>query len=209
MKDKQYKHLLFAFAMLSALIMQGCAVGGIRKGLVPQCPEGQWTRLPQESSYRCEYVCEDNTVQLRYVPLDTVGFIGPPLLPLIPVPVSEPKKLLFDIHLINKKGVLPSEPLSVQVKLPSTTQPCTPVNVVDLQKNMNVMKEEGMYHVDVLMGGRGSLFRTYLYKFDIERKDITNFELIFQSDFNGCSIPPIRYEIKSKPAYKPLVAPGG
>jgi hypothetical protein len=143
---------------------------------------------------------------MRLIPLDSSVLVGFPLIPFIPVFEKEPKKLLFDIHIMSKEGNLPDQPPNIKLKESAFGEEYSPIRVVHVETNIGAIKEEEIHHTEFAIYGDGRT-ATYLYKFDIDRKSIDAFDLIFPTDYMGCSIPKIRYKAKKKFIYRPFYLP--
>jgi hypothetical protein len=201
---------VFSIALtMSAMISAGCSALGTVRVIVPECNEGQWSQIKEEQRlYRCEYACGGSVVRVREIRLRSWGLVGLPLIPFIPVSNKEPKKLLFDIHIMSKEGKLPDQPPNIKLKESAVAEEYSPIKVVHVEKNITVIKEEEMYHTDFVIYDDGrTAGKTYLFKFDKDRKALDTFELIFPADYMECSIPNIRYKAKKKFIYRPFVIP--
>jgi len=163
----------------------------------------------EKSVYRCEYKCRDAKILVRSFPITTTGFIGPPLLPIIPLHIKRQTKLLFFIRSEGIDEKLPEGPFDIVVRLPNDQKAYAPIRVAEISKNSDVMREERLFQIELpLCSGPDKPCRSYLYKFDIESVNIQSFDIIFSSEFMDCLVPKMHYKKTKKSGYHPLVLPG-
>ncbi len=191
-------------AVISSLI-GSCSVARWDSYISPQCSESGWTEI-EKSVYKCEYKCGDDKILVRGFPVSTTGLIGPPLLPIIPLHIKRQTKLVFFIRTEGIDEKLSERPFDIVVRLPNDQKVYAPIRVADLLKNLDAMEEERLFQIELpLCSGPDKPCRSYLYKFDIESANIESFDIIFSSEFMGCSVPKMHYKKTKKSGYHPLV----
>lgn len=207
---------IFIIISISSILCFGCSILGGSKSLVPYSQHESWTKITKkDSSYLYEYACNNSSIRVRDILIGGWGFIGPPLIPVIPMqlvftlgempPIQGKNYLLFDIHISTHDRKLPDEPIALELLIPSQKQSYLPVDIIYVQKDFSVIDKEGLHGVDFIISEEGKKGMTYLYKFDLDKKDVEEFEIIFLSGLNGCSIPNISYKQKRRTIYEPFL----
>ena len=203
------KLLRLSIILLIIVLIPACSVFTKKEAFLPTPKSNNWTEITEENElYKFTYTCHEDSLRIREIPIrGGFGLFGIPVIPFIPIFMSEGHANLYiDIHYSSNKELLP-EPIDIELNLPNQEKTFLPIDIFPVQLDFDVLEREGFYYTNFIVAEENRIGRTYLYKFDLDKKDINTFEITFLSDYKGCLIPKLTYNRQSVFRYEPLTIP--
>ena len=178
-----------------ALSTCGCSALMIVSALVPSPEQQSWTidaghslKYPRSGGldfYGAGYICGGDSIHFSSVFLGGWDMMGPPLVPLIPVPVGSRDTLFLTIDVSNGRRDSTFQSPNIALKVSSTSQIYLPSRVHSLGRSR------------------------WMYKFDLRAGNLSEFEVEFLTSFNGCTVETLHYRRERQSRYVPFLIPVG
>src|SRR6266481_1742534 len=173
------------FVCVLSVLAWGCSSLMTVSAFVPQSKGRSWTidstypfRYPRSGGidfYSCKFICGIDSLQLDVVFLGGWTFWGPPVVPLVPVPVGSQDALSLNIWVTANDGDSTRRPPNIALRVLQTGESQKPSRVESWGRS------RPFHHVNGHDSG-------WSYRFEVRLQDLSDFQIEFLDPYLGCQV---------------------